>query len=84
MREGWVFLWEREREREREREVRNGGERKKLNWIKNGVVWYFIGLNSYGAQNGVVWILHFEKAVEVGLLCVCSQKIGLNSLLEML
>ena len=71
MREDWVFL--REREREREREKLGMGEReKKLNWIKNGVVWYFIGLNSYGAQNGVVWILHFEKAAEVGLLCVCS------------
>ena len=62
-----------EREREREREKLGMGEReKKLNWIKNGVVWYFIGLNSYGAQNRVVWILHFEKAAEVGLLCVCS------------
>ena len=59
------------------------GDREK-NWIKNVAFWYFIGLNSYGAQNGVVWILHFEKAVEVGLLCVCSPKIGLNSLLEML
>ena len=67
-----LSISEREREREREREVRNGGERKKLNWIKNGVVWYFIGLNSYGAQNRVVWILHFEKAAEVGLLCVSS------------
>ena len=84
MREGWVSKreWEREREREREREVRNGGERKNLNKI--GVVWYFIGLNSYGVQNGVVWILQFEKAVEVGLFCVCSPKIGLNNLLEML